>query len=100
MEKMSENQESTSSGATVNNYFVNLLELGSEATNPDLVYVSIPNLPSTYFFTLNSNMYFSDLSVRVLSQRETEQHYRQRGRHDQVRTYQRMMRTQNRRARR
>ena len=43
--KMSENQETT-----VNDYFVNMLELGSEATNPDLVYLSIPNLPSTYVF--------------------------------------------------
>ena len=48
--KMSENQEST-----VNDYFVNMLELGSEATNPDLVYLSIPNLPSTYVFNLNTN---------------------------------------------
>ena len=48
--KMSESQEST-----VNDYFVNMLELGSEATSPDLVYLSIPNLPSTYVFNLNNN---------------------------------------------
>ena len=47
--EMGENQENTASGATVNNYFVNMLELGSEATNPDLVYISIPNVPSMYF---------------------------------------------------
>ena len=37
--------------------------------------------------------------MRVLSRRETEQRYRHLGRHDQLRTYQRMMRRQNRRAR-
>ena len=109
---MSESQEST-----VNDYFVNMLELGSEATSPDLVYLSIPNLPSTYVFTLTNfsrntyhvflfqvftkySLIFLDLSVRVLSQSETEQRYRQLGRHDQLRSYQRMMRRQNRRARR
>ena len=38
--------------------------------------------------------------MQVLSQRETEQRYRQLGRHNQLRTYQHMMRNQNRRARR
>ena len=54
----------------------------------------------TSSFLLNNHSFFLDLSVRVLSQRETEQRYRQLGRHDQLRTYQRMMRRQNRRARR
>ena len=34
---------------TVNDYFVNMLEMGNEATNSELVYLSIPNLPSKYF---------------------------------------------------
>ena len=38
--------------------------------------------------------------MRVLSQSETEQRYRQLGRHDQLRTYQRMMRRRSRGARR
>ena len=102
--------------ATVNDYFVNMLELGSDATSPDLVYLSLPNLPSTYVFALNNflgcislfvssfllnnHLFFLDLSVRVLSQRETEQRYRQLGRHDQLRTYRCMMGRRNRRARR
>ena len=51
---MSENQQNmaSSSSATVNDYFVYMVELGSEATNPDLVYISIPYLPNKYFFLI------------------------------------------------
>ena len=52
------------------------------------------------FSSLSNHAFFLDLSVRVLSQSETEQRYRQLGRHDQLRTYQRMMRRHSRGARR
>ena len=52
------------------------------------------------FSSLSNHAFFLDLSVRVLTQNETEHRYRQLGRHDQLRTYQRMMRRRSRGARR
>ena len=44
---MSENQQNmaSSSSAIVNGYLVNMLEFG----DMNIVYLSLPNLPSTYF---------------------------------------------------
>ena len=33
---------------TVNDYFVNILDMGNEAAEASMIYLSVPNLPSKY----------------------------------------------------
>ena len=87
-----------------NDYFMNMLEVGSEATDAEMIYLLVPSLPSKYlyiciyyhaynvlsvhpilklfFLILKLDYILSDLSAHVLSQSETEERYRQIGRQD------------------
>ena len=37
---------------TVNDYFVNILDLDNEAAEASMIYLSVPNLPSKYLIHL------------------------------------------------
>ena len=106
---------------TVNDYFVNILDMGNESVEASMIYLSVPNLPSKYLIYLIiyiSDLFvrvllqeetsdlilfhicISDLHVRVLSREETENRFREIGRDDHLGYYRRLMRRCCRRRRR
>ena len=49
----------------VNDYFVNMLEMGNEATDAELVYLLVPNLPSKYKKTLLKKLFSPHVKLCV-----------------------------------